>query len=361
MENVVVRQISNPLADDLDHVVAHTRALWEDVRGQRVFITGGTGFFGCWLLESFLWANEKLRLNASATVLTRDPASFSTRAPHLAHHPAVELHKGDVRSFEFPSGTFSHVVHAATPASAAINADDPVSMFEIIVLGTRRALELARRCRARRFLLASSGAVYGLQPADLTHLHEDYAGAPDAVDAGSAYAEGKRAAETLCAGYARQFGVHATIARCFAFVGPYLPLDVHFAAGNFIHDALAGGPIQVNSDGTAVRSYLYSADLAIWLWTILFHGDAMRPYNVGSADAVTIEALAQVVAQCFTPPLRVNVALKSSPNRHVHRYVPAVRRAETELGLRQLVPLSDAIARTIAWHERRSGPVRQGS
>ena len=166
----------------------------------------------------------------------------------------------------------------------------------------------------------------------------------------AAYAEGKRAAEVLCAAYAAQYGVQSTIARGFAFVGPYLPIDAHLAAGNFIGDALRGGPIQVNGDGTPYRSYLYAADLAIWLWTILLRGVAMRPYNVGSALAVTVEELARLVAESFTPPLPVVIARRPTGESRPHRYVPAVGRAERELGLRQHVSLHDAIARTIGWH-----------
>jgi nucleoside-diphosphate-sugar epimerase len=324
--------------------------MWDDFRHQRIFITGGTGFFGCWLLESFLWANDTLELNASVTVLTRNREAFRTKAPHLALHPAVQLYDGDVRTFAFPEGTFSHVIHAATEASATLSHDDPLSMFDTIVLGTDRTLELARRCRAARFLLTSSGAVYGPQPSDVAHIPEEYTGAPDPAQAGSAYGEGKRAAETLCAAYAVQHGVQSTIARCFAFVGPYLPLDAHFAAGNFIRDALRGGPIQVKGDGSPYRSYLYAADLAIWLWTILLRGEVMRPYNVGSASEVTIQELAQVVASSFTPPLTVDILRRPIAGTQAQRYVPAVGRTETELGLRQMVSLPDAIARTIGWH-----------
>lgn len=142
------------------------------MRGKRVFITGGTGFFGCWLLESFCWANDHLDLRASVTVLTRDPQTFARKAPHLAAHPAIRLYIGDVRSFDFPVGEFSHVIHAATEASAQLNDENPLWMLDTIVEGTRHTLEFARHCGTPKFLLASSGAVYGKQHPDLTHIPE---------------------------------------------------------------------------------------------------------------------------------------------------------------------------------------------
>jgi len=340
----------NSLAADLDHVLAHTEELWEELRGQRIFITGGTGFFGCWLLESFAWANDRLGLNASAVVLTRDAASFSRKAPHLAKHPAIRLYAGDVRSFDFPSGQFSYIIHAATEASAKLNEDDPLLMFDTIVEGTRRTLEFARQRDAKKFLLTSSGAIYGKQPPELTHMPEKYMGGPDLLDPRSAYGEGKRIAEMLCALYAKQYGLETKIARCFAFVGPYLPLDSHFAIGNFIQDGLRGGPIRVNGDGTPCRSYLYAADLAIWLWTILVRGEACRPYNVGSLDALSIRELAQAVAQAFAPPTAITIARFAVPGQPAECYVPDVRRIWAEMGLRQTVDLPESIKRTIEYH-----------
>jgi dTDP-glucose 4,6-dehydratase len=189
----------------------------------------------------------------------------------------------------------------------------------------------------------------------MTHVAETYTGAPDAANAASAYGEGKRIAETMCACYASAHGVDALIARCFAFVGPYLPLDTHFAIGNFIRDAMRGEAILVSGDGTPTRSYLYAADLAVWLWTILLRGTSGRPYNVGSRREVTIGDLARAVGSAVEPGVPVIVAGTPVPGANPHRYVPDVARAETELGLREWIPLESAIERTIDWHRRTDG------
>ena len=342
-------------------MLAQTRDLWEELRGRRLFLTGGTGFFGCWLLESFLWANDKLGLGSSVTVLTRKPEAFRNKAPHLAEHAAVEMLAGDVRSFEFPAGEFSHVIHAATEANAKLNDENPLLTLDTIVQGTRRALDFAVHVGARKFLLTSSGAVYGEQPAEMTHIPETYTGAPDSTNVRSAYGEGKRAAELLCAIYHRRHGLQTKIARCFAFVGPYLPLDVHFAIGNFIRDAVGGGPIVVKGDGTPRRSYLYATDLMTWLWTILMKGEPCRPYNVGSEEDFTIAQVAEAVAAAAGPSCRVQAASRPGPAAARLRYVPATRRAKEELGLGVTYGLRQAIERTYAWNVRPAGKEEHAS
>ncbi len=335
--------------DDLDYILRRTSPHWEEVRSQSVFITGGTGFFGCWLLESFLLANDQLGLGARATVLSRNPGAFAARAPHLATHPAVRLIEGDVRTFVFPEGEFPLVIHAATEASARLNQQNPLLMFETILEGTRRVLEFARCHGTRRFLLTSSGAVYGRQPPEMANMPEEYPGAPNPMDPGSAYGEGKRAAEMLCCLYARESRLEAKIARCFAFVGPHLPLDAHFAIGNFIRDALRGGPIRINGDGSPLRSYLYAADLAIWLWTILLKGQPCRPYNVGSGRSISIAELAGLVRQVVDPGLEITVARQADPSQPAQRYVASVERARGELMLEPSIMLEEGLEKTACW------------
>lgn len=336
--------------EDLDSILHHTRPMWEEMRGQRLFITGGTGFFGCWLMESFCHSNRALNLGARTTILTRDPAAFLKKLPHIATDPAITLHSGDVRDFAFPGGEFRFVIHAATEASAKQAAEEPLEMLTTILAGTERALEFAATHGTQKFLLTSSGAVYGRQPVDLTHVPETYAGAPDPLDPGSVYSEGKRASELMCALYQKTAGFECKIARCWAFAGPHLPLDAHFAIGNFIGDVLAGRVIQIGGDGTARRSYLYAADLVIWLWTILFRAPALVPINVGSAHDLSILNLAQTVAQTLGSQTDIRVAKQAVPGAEVARYIPSVDRAREMLGLSETVTLQDAIRRTAAWY-----------
>jgi nucleoside-diphosphate-sugar epimerase len=217
--------------------------------------------------------------------------------------------------FDFPGGEFRYVIHAATEASAKQAAEEPLEMLSTILQGTERTLEFAGKCGARKFLLTSSGAVYGPQPPEMTHVPESYTGAPDPLDAASVYAEGKRASELMCALHQKQAAtkgaaLEAKIARCWAFCGPHLPLDAHFAIGNFIGDVLAGRAISIGGDGTPRGRILYAADLAVWLWTMLFRAPALVPINVGSGHDVSIRELAEIVAATLAPGLRFGLPSK---------------------------------------------------
>jgi nucleoside-diphosphate-sugar epimerase len=335
---------------DLDLILEKTRNLWCEIRNQRIFITGGTGFFGCWLTESFAHANRVLALDARATILTREPAVFAQKCPHLASDPTITLLTGDVRDFDYPEGGFPYVIHAATESSARQAPQKPLEMMETILRGTERVLGFAATHGTRKFLFISSGAVYGRQPASITHIEEDYARVRDPLDCVSEYAEGKRAAESMCAAYSNKCGIECKIARGFAFVGPHLPLDAHFAIGNFIRDAMRGISIEVNGDGTSKRSYMYAADLAIWLWTILFRGPANQVFNVGSDQAISILKLAYAVAAAIGSPASVRVAQSATAKAEAQQYVPSISKAQQELGLKCEVALEDAIRRTAAWH-----------
>ncbi len=344
---------TNPLGKDLDFILQHTEELWEEIRGKRIFITGGTGFFGKWILESFIWINDTLDLKAEAFVLTRNYELFKNSFPHLAINKYISFQIGDIRNFKFLDGEFPYIIHlASASADGYFKKEDPVLRLDTIVNGTKRLLDFAVKCNAKKILFTSSGKIYGIQPPDITHIPEDYDGAVNPDDPNAALGIGKRAAEFLCITYAKSYGIEIKIARCFSFVGPYLQLNLHYAIGNFIRDGLIGGPIIVKGDGTPYRSYMYASDLTVWLWTILFKGQSCRPYNVGAEEAITIADLARLVASCFDKPIEVKIMKKPDPNIPPERYVPSTKRAREELGLRQNIPLEESILKTIEWYKK---------
>ncbi len=337
-----------PLAqDELDEVVARARGDLQELRGARVLVTGATGFFGAWLLATLLRADDELGLDLHVTALARDPSPALARFAERGR-ARFESRAADVRSFApRPDDRWTHVLHAATAASARLNEADPREMFDVALRGTERILEVAGEHGATRVLLTSSGAIYGRQALDVTHVEETCARGPDPLDPRSAYAEGKRGAELLSA-LATQRGLPVAIARCFAFVGPLLPLDAHFAIGNFLRDGLAGGPIVVEGDGTPLRSYMYATELVVWLLAILIRGEPARAYNVGSQHARSISEVAARVAAHFGT--RVERRQAPVEGAAPERYVPSTARARAELGLEELVSLDEAIARTVRHH-----------
>ena len=341
--------IAATLTNDLEEMVAALAGDWPALAGKRIFITGGTGFIGRWMLEALAEAERRLGLATRVTILTRDPAHFAAAAPHLAGVPGFALVAGDVLRPIAHDGPFDYVIHAATDASADLNEHDPLRMFDTIVTGTRHALDLARSAGARRLLFLSSGAVYGAQPWEVEHVAEDYRGAPDLATHRSAYGEGKRAAEMLGHLYARQYGLDVINARIFALLGPLLSLDIHFAAGNFIRDAIAGRTISVDGAGTAVRSYLYAGDLAVWLWAMLLRAPAGATYNLGSEEAVSIADLARTTARLIGGG-RVEILGKADAGWNPGRYVPSSAAIRRDLGVTASVGLEQAILRTARWN-----------
>lgn len=337
--------------EDLQLILEKTSAdVWNALRKQRIFITGGTGFVGCWLLEALIWANQQLELELLITVLSRDPHAFTAKAPHLAKHPIVNVIQGSVNELKDIHSIFDIVIHAAT--DVAKTHADALLIFNDIIQGTEETLALAQRCKAQRYLLTSSGAVYGRQPCSLLRIPESYLGAPDTLDVNTAYGQGKRISEWIAHCHAQKHGLNVSIARCFALIGPYLPMDAHFAAGNFIRDGLNNNKICVSGDGKAYRSYLYAADMVIWLLTILMKGAPSQSYNLGSDEAISIKELAESISMKIYAENKVAITTQALENARVQKYVPDISKAKNELNLFPYTSLHAAIEKTIAWEIR---------
>lgn len=314
--------------------------------GRSLAVLGGSGFFGKSFLDAFArgrlapWGIDRV------IVVARRPETLRIQHPELVG-PGVELVTLDVADPGMRLPRADYLVHAANTTDARAYKSDPLAERRAILAAAdtfvRRA---AVDCASARIVYTSSGAVYGAQPAGIVGLAEDM----PLADAGGLiaykrdYAEAKREAEATVTRLGREQGMSVAIARCFAFVGPYLPLDQHFAIGNFLADGMAGRTVTVRADHPVIRSYMHADDLVHWLMTIADHGSPACPiYNVGSDEAVTIvDVAAHVASRCG-----VAFALPEQRGGPVDRYVPSIARARSELGLTLQLDLSEAIGATI--------------
>lgn len=310
--------------------------LWPLLAGTRLFITGATGFYGKWLLEAIIAANDALGTRIRATLLSRNPARFKAEVPHLGLRPEFEWIVGEPTEFEFPTGGFDYLIDFATPSAAEVGAGG-TAIVERCLQGSANLIRFAKATGVRRVLYASSGAVYGSQPADVEQLTEDYAADPATV---SPYGRLKLRSEALLL----ESGLDCVITRGFAFIGPYLPLTDKFAAGSFLRDATMGNPVHVRGGACKVRSYLYAADLAIWLLTLLANGDDGLVINVGSDQPLTLIALANAIAKRYAGTTVIESEV-TAPDR----YVPSIEKARAEYHLHPLLPIEISIDRTCAW------------
>ncbi len=290
------------------------------------------------MLAALLHANVEMDLDAEFMALSRDPNAFAAKHPEVDREPALTFLRGNVADFTAEEWNFDFIIHGAADTTAFTSETDELERSRAIVQGTQTVLELAQKNGAR-LLNISSGAVYGAAAGKREGASEtDY----DAARPVTPYGLAKREAEALCG----ESHVDFVTARAFAFLGPHLPLDAHFAAGNFLRDAVRGGPILVRGDGTALRSYLHPVDLVTWLLAILVRGTRGRAYNVGSDEVVSTAELARLIAAAVEPKAEVTIQ-STQPQGPQNIYLPDITRARNELGLTVTLSLREAISRTI--------------
>ena len=302
---------------------------------EKIFLTGGTGFFGKSILDML---KNGFRKDSEFVILSRDPEKFLCKNPEYAELRNVRFVAGDVRDFAFFEEKFDSIIHAATPAVTTLQ---PGEMRSIILDGTEHVLAFARYCGAKKILFTSSGAVYGPLPSGMTCVSEDFPCNPV-----TEYGIAKLEAEKMCL----SSGISCRIARCFAFTGPRLNLDIHFAVGNFIRNGLDHEDITIKGDGTPFRSYLYADDLVRWLFAIYDCDIENAIFNVGSPEGISIADLARQVAACFAPPPQVKVLGTPVPGEPPQVYVPDVSKIQKTLGVVMENNLRQSIEKTIFYH-----------
>jgi len=334
------------LADDASAAAQHASSAFRFFDGATVLITGGTGFVGSWLLEALVAATDQLPVQIKAVVLTRSASRFMRERPHLAAR--VTLVEGDVRNELTLPVSIDAIIHAASETNVDLTSPPPSRYFDVAVRGAASVSSAARRYGAKSVLNISSGAAYAASALARGPVSEDVDNAPLTTDLTAAYGNAKRAAEGMLSTLA-DGDIRLVISRLFAFVGPYLPLRSGYAIGNFIADALSDKPIIVCGDGSPIRTYLYAADMAAWLWTLLAFGQANRIYNVGSEHQTSIAELANTVSSVLGGA-PVAIMRRPQVGAQAACYVPSTSRIRLELGMRETVGLEEGVRRTARWN-----------
>ena len=328
------------LQDDLILISERTEEFIKDLIGSRILITGGTGFLGTWILISLVHLNKIFSLSCEILVISRSPRSFLSKHPYFVKEKCLTFIEADILKLPADLGSFTHVIHGAADTSFQANAED------VIVEGTSRLLKFYGQSNTHALTFLSSGAIYGEQPLHITSVKEDSSSFEEALN-NDPYGSSKRLAEKLILDH--QEIKKVSIARCFAFLGPFMHFNRQFAIGNFIKSALEQHQINLNSDGTSIRTFLYAADFSVWILKILLRGENNLIMNVGSDFEISIKEVASLISKVIGNNIEVNINPVKSSNRS--RYVPSINKARTTLDLDVWTDLETALKKTSLWYK----------
>lgn len=254
--------------------------------GRRFLVTGATGLIGSFLVDALAWLNENAGASAEIYAAGRSEEGVRRRFGALCDAPYFHYAAYDAAKpvgFDFDA---DFIVHAACSAHPLAYSTDPVGTMQANLVGTVNLLEYLRCRGVGRLLFLSTGEIYGENPEFPEGFAEDDHGWIDSMNPRSCYPESKRAAETLCASYAKQYGVDAVVARLCHVYGPTLTASNSRADAQFLRRALAGEDIVLKSTGAQVRSFCYAADAVNAILTLLAKGERGRAYNVANRDSV---------------------------------------------------------------------------
>lgn len=308
-----------------------------------ILFIGGTGFFGKAFLN-YIKSNPS-NIN-SITIVGRSAENFLENNKEFIELDNVKYVYGDILNdlSQLKDISFSHVIHAAADSTNVTNLSH-LQRYKQIVEGTKNVLEFVRHhLPESKLLFISSGGVYGDMPSNKKSFIESDMWKSDILDSSNVYTVSKRTAEHLCSLYYDEYNLNISIARCFCFSGIHLPLNVHFAIGNFIKDALAGDNIIIKGDGKSIRSYLDQDDLSEWILEILKKDSFQKTvYNIGSDESISISDLAFLVRDISKKPIEVKILNENDANLKRSIYVPECKKIKEKFNLTQRVSLSESI------------------
>ena len=334
------------IESDLNFIFNNCKNEFNLLSNKSLLITGGTGFFGKWFLDLIFYTNKNFNTNILTTLITRNENKFFLENPHYKNNKFLKIIQIDILDLKKITYKFDFLLHmAATSAEETFNGETDINKTKTLSNGAKNIMEIAVRNNVSKVLFTSSGVVYGSSSKDMKN-ENDISHSLD-LEKRNGLAKGKILAEDIISNMSIENNINFKIARCFSFVGPYLPLDMHYAIGNFINDAIFNEKILINGNGLPYRSYLYISDTLIWLIKLLV-GDAEGIFNVGSEKRIQIIELANMVRDIIAPSKKIIIQEKELHEGNFKRdiYLPNTQKIRELLKVKEWTSLEDAILKT---------------
>lgn len=337
------------LQEDLAAISQSDYIPWNQLRGQTVLVTGGTGLIGSTLIKALCYANTVKKLQLKILALVRN----LEKAERMLGHENEVLHffQGTVENLPNINVPVDYIIHGASPTASLFFVQHPVETIQIAVQGTNNLLELAKEKAVKGFVYLSSMEVYGAPQAD-TLIPESQGCTLNSMVVRSCYPIAKRLCENLCASYAQEYDVPAKVIRLAQTFGPGVLKDDKRVFAEFARDAMEGKNIVLQTSGTSKREYLYTADAVTAILTVLLNGQDGEAYNAGNPDTYCsiVEMAKLIVEQVATSSIQICLPQKGKdentkfpPSHHLYLDITKIKK----IGWRPTKTLKDMYMRLI--------------
>lgn len=353
-------QKSNIFTEDIRQICS--LPLMEELRGKTVLVTGATGLIGQTVVSALLRLGEsekpeeaKEPVHVIACVRNEEKAR---RMFGSADRGNLSLLISDILTMPTDKLTqnVDYMIHAASQTSSRAFVDTPVETIFTAIDGTRRALEFAKNNQVKCFVYLSTMEVYGA-PADDEKIDEQHGTNLDTMQPRSCYPESKRLCEILCASWQKEYNVPVRVLRLTQTFGPGVRYDDGRVFAEFARCAMEKRDIVLKTAGLTCRSYLYTADAASAILTVMLRGEDGKAYNAANESTYcSIREMAELVAkECAAGAINVRIEAAEDPSRlgyaptlHMNLDTSRLR----SLGWKPVYGLVDSYCRMMALMEK---------
>ncbi|KAL9652588.1 hypothetical protein ABK040_000155 [Willaertia magna] len=318
----------------------------------KILVTGGAGFLGSHMVDCLL---EKSNGQDEIYIVDNLQTGSLENLKHLNDNKNVHFIKADVidmlQDERITKLTdIKQIYHMACPASPPHYQVNPIHTLLTCVQGTYNVLKLANEWKAR-VLVTSTSEVYG--DPSISPQVETYWGNVNCTGTRSCYDEGKRAGETLCFDFNRQFGTEVRVARIFNTYGPRMNLTDGRIISNFVYQALKDIEITVYGTGEQTRSFCYVSDQIAGLYSLMNQDKSIGPINIGNPDEHSVLEMAQIIRKEIGETEKNQIVFKELPQDDPKQRRPEITKAKEILNWEPKVSLKEGLALTIQDFKKR--------